>query len=219
MRFFYKHYSFLQLLCKIKVMITLEMIEDYKKYLALIEKKLLNKYFEAQKEYIFCKEGCSGCCKSGEYPTSELELMYLMEGYQNLPPDLQAVIAQNSDKIKSHREQSGEKLYQCPFLINNKCSVYEHRLIICRTHGLMYYLPSEDGVIRNKIPACCNDGLNYSQVYDSKQKTITSETWGNSGIKAEPVAYNISREVLTNNSVTKELRLEFGESKALIDWF
>ena len=35
MRFFYKHYSFLQLLCKIKVMITLEMIEDYKKYSSL----------------------------------------------------------------------------------------------------------------------------------------------------------------------------------------
>lgn len=201
-------------------MITLETIENYKKYLTLLESKLLSKYFEAQKEYIFCKEGCSNCCKIGEYPTSELELMYLMAGYQQLDKELQKKLESNAEEIKSKRKLSGEKMYQCPFLMDDRCAVYNNRLMICRTHGLMYFLPGEnDDEVKNKIPACSMQGLNYSQVYDSENKTITKEAWQKSGISAEPVAYNISREVLMNNELVKDLNLEFGESKPMIDWF
>lgn len=200
-------------------MITLETLEKFRRYLELVESKLLNKYFEAQKEYICCKEGCANCCKTGEFPTSELELMYLMAGFQELNENLQKEIANNADNIKAKRDANGNRLYQCPFLIDNRCAVYKNRMLICRTHGLMYYVQMENGEKRNKIPACSGEGLNYSQVYDVETKTITEEAWKNSGINAEPVAYNISREALMDENITKDFGLEFGESKALIDWF
>lgn len=195
------------------------MLENFKKYLALIESRLLNKYFEAQKDYIFCKEGCAGCCQVGEYPTSELELMYLVAGYQGLDKETQDKIAENIDEIKAKRSQSGEKMYQCPFLINNRCAVYNNRTLICRTHGLLFYVKDKDGNLKNKMPACVNDGLNFSQVYDVEKGVISPELWEKSGIKAEPKAYNISREALMDNDLVKDFGLEFGDSKAMIDWF
>ena len=200
-------------------MITLEMLENFRKYLKILETRLLNKYFEAQKDYIHCKEGCSACCQHGEYPTSDLELMYLVAGYQKLDKATQEKITANIDEIKSKREQNDYKMYQCPFLIDNRCSVYENRTLICRTHGLLFYTEDKDGNIKNKMPACVSDGLNFSEVYDVEKGVISLEKWKSSGIEAEPKAYNISREALMNNEIVRDLGLEFGESKAMIDWF
>ena len=194
------------------------MLENFKEYLDIIESKLLKKYFTIQKDYIFCKEGCANCCKQGEYPTSELELMYLIKGYRELDKDLQDKVAQNIEDVKLTLENSNDKMYKCPFLIDDRCVVYNYRTIICRTHGLMFYEKDKDGNIRNKMPACVNDGLNYSQVFDVEKGYISPELWKESGIEAEPVAYNISRDALMNNSITKDYGLEFGDSKAMIDW-
>ena len=200
-------------------MITLEMLKNFGKYLELIETRLLNKYFEKQKDYIFCKEGCAACCKYGEYPTSELELMYLVAGYQGLDKETQDKIAVNIDNIKTGLANTDDKMYQCPFLIDNRCAVYNNRTLICRTHGLLFYEKDKDGNLKNKMPACVNDGLNFSQVYDTERGMISPELWKASAIEAEPVAYNISREALMNNELTKDFGLEFGDSKRMIDWF
>lgn len=199
-------------------MVTLENLAKFKEYLYIIESRLLKKYFEAQKEYIHCKEGCADCCKHGEYPTSEVELVYLMSAYHALDNETKKQIIANIDEIKANRE-ANNGMYKCPFLIDNKCSVYNNRTIICRTHGLLFYIKDKDGNSRNKMPACVNKGLNYSEVYDIEQKIISPEMWEKSGIKAEPKAYNISREALLDNDIVRDMGVEFGESRALIDWF
>lgn len=198
-------------------MITLETLQNYEKYLLDLQKNHINKFFEEQKDYIFCKKGCGSCCKKGEFPISELELMYLMKGYSQLSKELQTQIEKNLEEIKADIETYNLKLYVCPFLIDESCSVYEYRSLICRTHGLSFYV-EKDGVSKNKIPACVHDGLNYSQVYDEETKTISEEKWLNSGIKTKPIAHNVHRDVLMNNSTTRKLNLDFGESKKLIDW-
>ena len=58
--------------------------------------------------------------------------------------------------------QKGE---QCPFLIENSCSIYPYRPIICRVHGLAY-LCKENLV---KVPYCANNGLNYKDVYKNEE--------------------------------------------------
>lgn len=197
------------------------MIEKYEKYIELIGNRLLQKYFEQQKEYIHCKEGCSHCCESGQYPFSRVELQYLMLGYNLLSNHEKDIIQKNIERVKEEQEKfDGDVfMHECPFLINKKCSVYNHRGIICRTHGLLFFIKSENGEIRNKIPNCVHLGLNYSSVYDAEKKMISQELWEASGIKEEPVAYNLSLKALMQNGITEELGLDFGESKALIDWF
>lgn len=198
------------------------MIEKYKKYLELVGQKLLKKYFEQQKEYIHCKEGCSHCCESGQYPFSDVEFQYAMLGYNELSENQKNIIQAKVKEIKEQQNSDSSDddfMYECPFLINKTCSIYEHRGIICRTHGLMFFVTDKNGKSKNKIPNCVHLGLNYSNVYDETTKTISIEKWKTTTIETEPVAYNLGLKFLLNNVLTEELELKFGEEKALIDWF
>ena len=177
------------------------MLKKYEKFLQELDKKI-NKYFEEQSEYVCCKEGCSGCCEVGDYPFTQLEMMYLMQGYKALPAITQAMVRNNLMQIKNNRV-STHLYYKCPFLINGRCSVYNYRGITCRTFGLAY-LCDKDTV---KLPECVNDGLCYSKVTDNGVLTV------------EPIKENLSLLEITNSKLAKKYKLEFGLSRSLIDWF
>ncbi len=202
-------------------MTTLKDLQNYSKYINFIETKYLNKFFDIQKPYIHCKKGCAACCQTGEYPVSELELMYMIAGFKKLPEELQAQIIAKTDKIKAERipDNKEKYLYECPFLIDNVCSIYNNRAIICRTHGLLFYTTDKNGKTRKKIPDCVSKGLNYSEVFDPHSNIISPEMWSKSKIPIKPEAYNISREVIIRNAKTLKFNIDFGQSKALIDWF
>lgn len=209
--------------------ITNEMIASYRAYLELVQTRLLDKYFLEQKPYICCKAGCSYCCEHGQYPVTELELSYLIMGYKLLHFSIQNIVKENFEKLKveylkyleTNNKFAKNKpfMYRCPFLIDGRCSVYEYRAMICRTHGLMFFVTDNDGVSHNKIPYCVNLGLNYSNIYDEKTGMLSEEKMEDLGITQKPLAYNLSLKALFNKEITKELNFEFGESKALIEWF
>ena len=143
------------------------MLENYITYLKFIDEKL-TRFFNSQKPYIYCKKGCSKCCKNAQFPYSQIEMQYLLTGIINLDDYQQEIISQNVQKILEQKSQfEGEKFkYDCPLLINNECSVYEYRGIVCRTFGLMCV--GKDGKIQ--VPFCCYDGFNYSNVVDDSEK-------------------------------------------------
>ena len=60
----------------------------------------LDKYFKQHSKFIYCKKGCSHCCEKGDYPISEIELEYLMQGYLKLNNETKIVIQDNFSKIK-----------------------------------------------------------------------------------------------------------------------
>ena len=60
------------------------MLQNYEKYLEFLNTKL-NKFFEQQEPYIFCKDGCSLCCQNAQFPYSLLEVQYLLKGLFELP--------------------------------------------------------------------------------------------------------------------------------------
>ena len=55
-----------------------EQIEGYQLYLKLIHERMLDKYFAEQAPYLCCKDGCSHCCRKGQYPMSEIEIKFIM---------------------------------------------------------------------------------------------------------------------------------------------
>ena len=124
-------------------------MQRYKDFLKELDKKL-DSYFKEHKEFTFCKKGCSLCCEEGDYPLSQLELEYLMQGFLALDNERKKIV-QNNFKIM----QSGKA---CPFLVKNECTVYPYRPIICRAHGLAYLC--REGVV--KLPFCANKNKNYS---------------------------------------------------------
>ena len=188
-------------------------------FLEVLTKKI-NMFFENQKEYIHCKEGCSLCCRQGEYPCSELEYEFLRLGVALLPVETQKQITQKVLKIKEDKKYSSPGIpfeYECPFLFDNKCSIYKYRMIICRTFGLPYYI-NQDGEQRIKTPFCVHHGLNYSEVYDAERNTISQELFEQKGYQNEPVAFNLSLSFILNKLGKESMGLDFGEEKSLIDW-
>lgn len=177
------------------------MFERYENFLADLDKRL-NKYFDEQSKHICCKKGCSECCEIGDYPFTQQEMMYLMEGFKNLPIEIKTAVKNNLMSIKNNRV-SLHLFYKCPFLINNECSVYKYRGITCRTFGLAYM--REDGIV--SVPECVNNSLCYSNVYNNGELTT------------EPIKEDLSLLKITNGDLAKKYNLEFGESRSLIDWF
>lgn len=196
------------------------MMEAYEKYIEVID-PYLAKFFEQQKPYIFCKEGCSICCESGTYPFSKLEFDYMMKGYENLSDDIKTQILENIKRIKKEKNKSKKEkfLHECPFLIYKKCSVYRYRALICRSYGLMSFENDEITGKKYNLPCCIDKGLNYSNVYDNKFETITSEKWKQTGIEIEPVSHNVGLTFLLENELTKHLNIELKQQKVLMDWF
>lgn len=127
---------------------------NYPKFLEELDKRI-ESYFKAHSDFVCCKAGCSACCEKGDYPISDIELEYLMLGFANLNMDKKRQVQDNFKKM--------EKGGKCPFLLDNLCSIYKYRPIICRTHGLAYVI--KDGKV--KLPYCVNEGKNYAKAYKS----------------------------------------------------
>ncbi len=197
-------------------MVDIEDIRKYQIYLQYLEKKL-GEYFEEQSPYIFCKAGCSSCCEKGEYPFTELEFAYLMIGVQTLDKFTQHKIEQNMIRIRKEFNENTDKkfLHACPFLVDKKCSLYNFRGIICRAHGLAFFSQNKNIL----VPACVDEGLNYSNVYDFETGKISSEKYKQTGIEQEPLAHNVGVYYLTNNEITKSIGLDFGEIKPMFEFF
>ncbi len=190
-------------------------IENYSKYLCFLQGKL-NGFFEAQSPYISCKKGCGLCCQNAEFPFSEVEFNYLVQGSMNLTIETQNKVEENIAKIlQDKKEFNGEIFrYDCPFLIDNSCSIYEHRGIVCRSFGLIE--ASED---KAKIPFCHEKELNYSNVVDNEKKIISQEKYLALNEEKRPLAYNINYKFLTSEKAENEFGFKFGDKKPLIDWF
>lgn len=135
------------------------MHNEYRAFLKLFDEKLKS-YFEIHKDYIYCACGCSECCEKGDYPISNLELEYLMQGFIELDNKEKKQVQENLKNI--------EKGGACPFLLNKQCSIYPYRPIICRVHGIAY-LCKEKTV---KVPYCVNSGKNYHKVYKDGEINI-----------------------------------------------
>ena len=191
-------------------------LKNYETYLKFLDSKL-KKFFESQKPFIFCQKGCAKCCKKAQFPYSLLEIKYLLTGFVLLDKETQQKVENNLQEIVNKRKKyKGKKFkYDCPFLVDDKCSVYKYRGVICRTFGLM--TQTLDGKI--KSPFCSALGLNYSNVLNSKKTNISVRKYKKLGVKEEPLGFNISYKYLTSEDYERSFNLMFGDKKPLIEWF
>lgn len=185
-------------------------IENYKIFLKSIDSDLA-KIFDYQKEYIFCKEGCAHCCKNADFPMSELEFEYLMLAYSELSDDIKNQITKNIGIAKTSKDKDH---YDCPFLINNKCSIYTNRPLVCRAFGVL--TQNANGV--PAFPFCTTIGLNFSQIYDKETKRLSPELYDKGNFKVFPKIFRLSNTVIMNLPLAKELGIDFGKAKRMIDF-
>ncbi len=184
-------------------------IIDYSCFLNLLQQDLDN-MFENQKEYVKCSIKCSSCCKNADFPYSELEKKYLLFGFELLEDGIKEKIKKNIEKLK--KEDNAR--YNCPFLIDDMCCVYDFRGIVCRAFGLLT-LNSKN---KPSVPTCASFGLNFSDIFDKNTNEIDFKKYKELGYKNAPVLYNLDYEHILESDLAKRLNLEFKNVKKLLDW-
>ena len=158
----------------------------------------------------------------GQYPYTRIEFELVKQGFNSLSYDTKMLINKKIESIinakKEHFEKTPDKKfrYECPFLINNVCSVYPYRGLVCRAFGLMCFKPDSKEI--PKVPFCAYEGLNYSNAIDIDKNNFPVEKFKSLGFKTEPKAYNIDYVTLIDDDFAKGFHFEFGEVKPLIDW-
>lgn len=76
-----------------------------------------SKLWDIHSLHMECKPGCASCCQA--FRLLPIEYHYIKEKIKG-----------KSVTINNHATAK-----ECAFLVDNKCHIYKHRPIICRTHG------------------------------------------------------------------------------------
>lgn len=87
-----------------------------------------------------CREGCWGCCRP-RFSVFEIEAVGIREALEQ--------IAQTDPELRERLREQGrvDALGHCALLVDGRCSVYEQRPVICRSHGLAVAITDEDGEV------------------------------------------------------------------------
>jgi uncharacterized protein len=96
--------------------LSIDIINEYIELRDEIDRKC-SRLWNIHQSLMKCREGCAFCCQS--FKIFPLEFYSIQQSMIDKP-------AQVAKKFKPEC---------CKFLIDNTCSIYENRPIICRTHG------------------------------------------------------------------------------------
>jgi hypothetical protein len=120
--------------------------ENLANYLLLLSRvdQFCGKIIEKFAEEITCRAGCSGCCR--HLALFPVEAANLFRAVKLLPDEIRLILAG-----RSQWPEQGS----CPLLLDDRCTVYCDRPVICRTHG-MPLLAEVDGV---KTVDCCPENF------------------------------------------------------------
>ncbi|MCG3174249.1 MAG: hypothetical protein GMKNLPBB_02477 [Myxococcota bacterium] len=85
-----------------------------------------------------CRKGCAACCAVSP-SFLPVEMDNLRRAFAGLPESLRQTIAAQAGAAAAGVRR------ECPMLVDNACSVYGQRPVICRTHGLPILFAAENG--------------------------------------------------------------------------
>lgn len=124
--------------------------ENLANYLSLLQRvdQLCGKIVENFPEQITCKAGCSVCCR--HLALFPVETANLVNAVDSLPQEIKSLLA---GRIQWPAHGS------CPLLLDDRCTVYCNRPVICRTHGLPL-LAEVDG---HRTVDCCPENFRFAE--------------------------------------------------------
>jgi uncharacterized protein len=86
--------------------------------------RLTDEIAEHAKPYVACGRGCSNCCKMN-IQISDSEASKIADETGHRPTQLKQSIDHSSEKFAGKT---------CPFLVDDACSIYQSRPLVCRSH-------------------------------------------------------------------------------------
>src|SRR5262245_41766590 len=116
-------------------------MSSYKEFIEQVD-RLAAKLQARYSTHLVCRAGCSGCCHH-HLSVFAVEAEAARAAIEALPaPIRDRVEGQAREVIK--REAQGVPA-PCPLLVDDRCSIYQSRPLICRTQGLPLLMETEDG--------------------------------------------------------------------------
>ncbi len=106
--------------------------------------------------HLRCSDCDDNCCDSFFYHYTRCEWAYLWQGLRALPePVLADVLSRAQIYVQGlpGRNPRSTRHIPCPLLVEGRCVLYQHRLMICRLHGVPSLLRRPDGQ-RVQFPGC-----------------------------------------------------------------
>jgi hypothetical protein len=133
-------------------------MNDLLQQLAALYEDMEKAYAQAARLLDFSCDSCpDNCCDSFFLHYTYIEWCYLREGFSALPQEKQAEYRQRARSYISKSEQAlargEEPAEMCPINEKGRCSLYKHRLLICRLHGIPASMTSPNGQSKN-FPGC-----------------------------------------------------------------
>jgi hypothetical protein len=125
----------------------------------------------------FSCQGCSdNCCDSYFLHHTYIEWAYLWEGLRSLSKDFLLVIRERSAQYLAEAEkflsEGRTPVIMCPMNEAGRCSLYTHRLMICRMHGVPSSLTQPNGRTVS-FPGCfrCQEIVGQRQALPAVDRT------------------------------------------------
>ncbi|HEY9840878.1 MAG TPA: YkgJ family cysteine cluster protein [Candidatus Obscuribacterales bacterium] len=91
-------------------------------------------------QHLSCRQGCSGCCHQ-HLGVFRVEATAVSRALAELPADTRQHIHQQAREVLDGTRSA------CPLLLDESCSIYASRPVICRTHGYPLHYQEEEGEI------------------------------------------------------------------------
>ncbi len=123
-----------------------------------IYQKLQDEYDRVAQDMRFSCNACpDNCCDSYFLHHTYTEWAFLWIGFRRLDTHLQSSLIERSRTWLHRCEKAlavGERpMVMCPLNENGLCVLYEHRLLVCRTHGVPARITRPDGR-ELRFPGC-----------------------------------------------------------------
>jgi uncharacterized protein len=115
-------------------------VDQTDKLAASLEKK--------HRQHLQCRLGCAFCCM--DYSVFPVEYYAILENLQNIEVSM--------------NEKAGAE--DCIFLVNNACTIYGFRPMICRTHGLPLLYMNDAG--EWELSACELNFTDFEEEFHSE---------------------------------------------------
>ncbi len=111
----------------------------------------------AEEITLTCRNCPDNCCDSWFFHHTYSEWAYLWQGIRLLDEHAIARLAEQAEEYSRRSEEQmavGERpCVMCPLNDNGLCSLYQHRLLVCRMHGIPAILTRPDGRSM-RFPGC-----------------------------------------------------------------
>jgi hypothetical protein len=145
-----------------------------------IYQKLQDEYARVARELQFSCNGCpDNCCDSYFLHHTYSEWAFLWIGFRRLDASQQDALLKRSRTWLEECDKAlaiGERpQVMCPLNDNGLCVLYEHRLLVCRTHGVPARMMRPDGQ-ELRFPGCFRCQEIVAAGYQEKQAPYVART-------------------------------------------